>query len=129
MSIDLKNKTINQRIKYFRLLCGYTQSDVAEILNMKVSTYSQKERKSLIDAQFLIKISKIFDVDVRMILFGELPEKETSVKSNKKPDTQYNLPLKPKEYRLIAMARNLKKSDFEKVYEFTYNLFYNKKTK
>ena len=68
---DFNSMTINQRIASIRKLKGYSQSDLAEAFGIKVSTYSQKERKGIIDCKFLIKFCDYFNIDIRLMLYGE----------------------------------------------------------
>ena len=64
-------ETINQRIFHIRKLRGYSQADMARMLNMRVSTYSQAERKGRIKVDFLVKIADVLEVDVGYLLTGK----------------------------------------------------------
>ena len=63
-------ETINQRIAHLRKLKEFTQSDMAERLGMKCSTYSQMERKGKIDSKMLIKLAVIFNVPPEYLIYG-----------------------------------------------------------
>ena len=71
MNIKPIGDTINERIANYRKRAGYTQKDIADAFNMKVSTYSQKERNSEITCDFALRIAKFLDIDVRCLLFGD----------------------------------------------------------
>ena len=72
--------TINERIRYFRRKLKYTQADVAKMLDMKISTYSQMERKGNITCETLIKLTNILKTDALTLLYGENYE-ESNVNS------------------------------------------------
>lgn len=61
---------INKRIAHYRAVAGYSQAEVAEMLGMKLSTYSQRERVSEPTADFLKKLSVIFGVEIEVLLYG-----------------------------------------------------------
>ena len=106
---------INQRIRYYRKLRGFTQTKVAEMIDMKISTYSQCERRGSIDCERLIKLSQVLGVSCNTLLFGEdsqppifPPEPEP------KPETpQYT----PREQSLIGVIRGLTTSKRNAVYK------------
>lgn len=63
--------TVNQRIRHYRKKLKYTQADVAEMLDMKTSTYSQMERIGNITCETLIKLTKNLKTDALTLLYGE----------------------------------------------------------
>ena len=65
------NETINQRIRRLRKEKGYTQAEVANYLKLKVSTYSQMERKGRINSDIITKLSEVLDTKPLVILYGE----------------------------------------------------------
>lgn len=67
-------KTINQRVKNYRKARSLSQAQVAEMLDMKSSTYSQYERRGNITCERLIKLSEILNVSCNTLLFGEMSE-------------------------------------------------------
>ena len=99
------DKTINKRIAYYRKLRGLLQTEVAEAVGMKGSTYSQCERKGRIPCELLIKLSEVLDVSCNVLLFGEEDEK-----TNEKVDTPdtatENLELTNSEISLIKVLRS-----------------------
>lgn len=62
---------INKRIRTLRKLRDLTQAETANILGMKLSTYSQMERKGNIPASVLKRIAEIFNTDIYYILYGK----------------------------------------------------------
>lgn len=81
--VKIMDKTINQRIRYYRKLRQLTQIEVASKLGIKSSTYSQCERRGKIPCELLIELSKILEVSCNTLLFGEdseipiIPDPET----------------------------------------------------
>ena len=65
---------INQRIKDLRVSRNVPQKEMAELLGVKVSTYSQMERKGTIPAEKLKRIANFFCVDYAVLLDGEIPK-------------------------------------------------------
>ncbi len=72
---------INSRIKKIRNDLKLTQLDVANALGMNLSTYSQREREGNNEAEFLIELSKIFNVDVKQLLYNENEIFENQIKN------------------------------------------------
>lgn len=112
-------ETINQRVAHCRKLAGFTQADVAEKLNIKVSTYSQMERKGNITAQLILDLADIFNIDPNEMLYSELP-KEIA----KQPEATPPIPQDPPpllltnlEENIIKILRNIPKEDFEEIKE------------
>ena len=68
------SKTINQRVAMYRKLLGYSQSQIAEMLGKKSSTYSQCERTGTFTCETIMSLAEIFDADVRVLLYGEIPD-------------------------------------------------------
>ena len=62
---------INKRVAKYRKKCRMKQFEVAELLDMKVSTYSQMERLGDISAERIRKLAEIFNIDVKKLLYGE----------------------------------------------------------
>ncbi len=75
-------KGINSRIKLYRSYAGFTQADVARELGMKRNTYGRMELHGNPKPEILIKLAKLFNVSVEILLFGydsskEKPQDET----------------------------------------------------
>lgn len=63
------DKSINQRIALYRKMANLTQTEVAEKMGMKCSTYSQMERKGSINSERLLALAKILGVTPEMLLY------------------------------------------------------------
>lgn len=97
------SKTINQRVAMYRRLLGYSQSQIAEMLGKKSSTYSQCERMGTFNCDTIISLAEIFDVDVRVLLYGEKPD--TILPPPPPPQPKYTTT----EQNIIKIIRNLPK--------------------
>ena len=58
----MEDKEVNRRIALYRKMANLTQTEVAEKMGMKCSTYSQMERKGSISTERLLTICKILGV-------------------------------------------------------------------
>lgn len=67
---------VNDRIKEMRKKRQYTQAQLAELLGLKCSTYSQMERKGSISVEMAKRIAEILDVDSDYIIYGENGEQK-----------------------------------------------------
>lgn len=67
---------INERLRELRIKSGYTQRQIAKILNIDRSTYSYYEiGKTMPDITVLLKLSKIFNIPISEMLEDEnIPE-------------------------------------------------------
>lgn len=63
--------SINQRIKDLRISKKIPQKEIADLLGIKVSTYSQMERKGTIPAEKFKLIANYFNVDYAVLLDGD----------------------------------------------------------
>lgn len=108
-------ETINQRIFHIRRLSGYTQADMAKMLNMKLSTYAQAERKGKISTELVVKIAELLDVDVGYLITGCKNKKETETMSTQvspvKPPDPNITPKYPKEESLRHLLSSINLSD------------------
>lgn len=115
-------KTINQRIRYYRKKLGYTQSQVGEMLGIKTSTYSQMERMGNITCEILIKLTEVLKVDALTLLYGKkTPEKQIPKAEEIKKDIN-GIPFLIAEdlYEKFAVLaiRNLPSENKKEIYEF-----------
>lgn len=133
--------TINQRIARYRRLSDLTQSDVAEKLGMKSSTYSQMERKGNISAQMILRLADIFNVEPNELLYGEKkqyvePPIEAGTTTFSQP-TEIPIPvtspsptitvLTNSEENIIKIIRSLSKKDKDEVMAFVHSKYRKKK--
>ena len=84
---------------------------MAEIMNMTRSTYAGKEKRGKIDCDFLIKISEILDIDIRLLLFDS--------ESVSTPKTS----ISDEEWNLIAIYRGVSKDRQNEIFKFALNNF------
>jgi transcriptional regulator with XRE-family HTH domain len=63
---------INERLRELRIKSGYTQSQIAKILNIDRSTYSYYEiGKTMPDVSILMTLAKIFNISLEELLSDE----------------------------------------------------------
>lgn len=115
----MPKKEINARIASIRKLKGYKQSDVAQFLGLKTSTYSQMERKGNITGEMILRLAEIFDVDPMIILCGENPEYEHVVVGDFNPEERRLTNL---ENNIIKIFRNLSKKKQEDMCDYISKL-------
>ncbi len=111
---------INKRIRGIRKSLNLTQKDVAERLKMGVSTYSQREREGNIEADFLVSLAEIFNVDIRNILYGE----DEFPQFNNEQDCGFKFTAQ--EMLLIKILRNTSPENNEKIYQMLCDIYENK---
>ena len=111
----MSNYEINRRIASVRKLREYKQSDVAEFLGLKTSTYSQMERKGNITGEMIIKIAKIFEVDPMYIFCGE---EKNDIPNQKQESETIAKNLTNLESNIIKIFRNLNKEKQESICDF-----------
>lgn len=119
------SKEINKRLAYYRKLSGYSQTQLAEILGMKISTYSQRERTGQLTAGFIIQVSQIFGVDPSVILTGKEGVKFPVNEDDRNDEDNGVIPfyLDNKEKEMLTLWRNLSSTQKREVFAFAYNVF------
>ena len=115
-------ETINQRVRKYRKDLFLNQSDVAQMLGMKTSTYSQMERMGNITCETHLKLTKILKVDVLKLLYGEdIQKKEMKDINEFKADIDGVGMIVAQDvyekFAVIAM-RNLSQPLKQEIYEF-----------
>ena len=80
-------------------------------MNLTRSTYACKEANGKIDCDFLIKISEILDIDIRLLLF------------NNKSFPTSKTPITDEEWTLIALYRGVQKDKQNEIFKFALNIF------
>ena len=115
-------ETINQRVRKYRKDLFLNQSDVAQMLGMKTSTYSQMERWGNITCETLLKLTKLLKVDVLKLLYGEdIQKKEMKDINEFKADIDGVGMIVAQDvyekFAVIAM-RNLSQPLKQEIYEF-----------
>ena len=144
------NMNVNKKVKELRKKNGFTQSQMAELLGKKISTYSQMERTGKIPIHIIVQLAEILKVEVTDILgvenkeanVGAVTETENplildSVNSGTISFNSPTILLDPIEERLtltnreenaIIMLRNLSVSDREEIYK-QIKIYHDKKFK
>lgn len=123
------SESINQRIALYRKLANLTQTEAAEKLGMKCSTYSQMERKGSISAEKLIALADIFGVTPETLLY-DVPARgilnfthNESLGKEKVHQPEPVISSDPssyfvathKEESIIKILRNLPREDYEEI--------------
>ena len=117
-------ETINERLKKYRRLAGYTQNELAEKLGMNGSTYSQMERVGNNPAQRLLQVAEVLGIEPILLLEGEKPfipvEPESPVIKIAEPidiiePDPFDI-LSQKEKNLIKIFRNLPQAKKNELY-------------
>ena len=131
-------KTVNERIAKYRRLSNLTQTDMAEKLNIKCSTYSQMERKGIVSAERLFQMAEIFGVSPCELFDGVEPcKQESSPFASTGENNQaliFHQPPMPKiekevftvtkkEENLIKIIRNLSKANYDKTIKFIEEIY------
>ena len=147
----MDNVNFNNRIKNLRKERGLTQAQIAELLDIKVSTYSHMEREGKRPSMDIIeKLAKIFAVPLYELtgvypstgneLFKYDPEKELSIPTQRFSDTEifdgrvYGDPpaamrdLKYAEQQIILRYRLLSAEEKEKIEKYDDKAFKNRDT-
>lgn len=115
-------REINKRIKIYRKRAGITQNELAEVIGMKGSTYSQAEREGNITCDLLLRVAAALGVAPEILLLGEKP-----IESPPQPPTP-PLPPEPvytftqKEINIMKIFRHSSQADKNRIYEFLNNL-------
>ena len=139
--------TVNQRVAIYRKMANLTQTEAAERLGMKCSTYSQMERKGHISVDKLIAIAAAFGIEPSILLRD--PMELTSEQS--RPVVQPAAPAKPEmpifrepvvaptsrpafvisrnEENMLTILRNLPKADLDEVRSLINEKYQNSKKK
>ena len=139
--------TVNQRVAIYRKMANLTQTEAAERLGMKCSTYSQMERKGHISVDKLIAIAAAFGIEPSVLLRD--PMELTSEQS--RPVEQPAAPAKPEmpfsrepvvaptsrpafvisrnEENMLTILRNLPKADLDEVRSLINEKYQNSKKK
>ena len=122
--------TINQRVTFYRNRSGKNQEEVAGLMGLKLSTYSQMERDGNISAERLVMLADIFGITVDKLLYGDpsedVPEPSDGTKPLEQPEPSVVAPppfyVTNSEKTIITILRNLVKKDRDEVIEYIRKL-------
>lgn len=112
---------VNKRVYIIRKQVKYSQAEIGKVLNLKTSTYSQKEREGKFSGEELLVLADFFKIDVRDFLYDDIPKVEPIVII---PEECYLL--NRREAELLTLYRNLSIPKQKEVFAFAYNIFKNK---
>ena len=72
MKSDLERNQFGERLKSLRASVGYTQSEMAHALGIRAARYAKYEiGRSEAPYEILVRLSKLFDVDLNHLIVGE----------------------------------------------------------
>lgn len=132
----MDEREMNRRVQKLRKERGLTQAELAKLLGLKTSTYSQMEQHGNITANMVIRIAEIFNVDTDSILFGELkeerkPDIDEFIKALPYQINSYYFIIKVNndERNMLTSFRNISKKRQEMVMRFVYDLVMNRRSK
>ncbi len=118
---------INDRIRATRKSKGLKQFQVAKLIGIKESTYSQMERTGNITSDRIVQLAEIFGVTTDYLLTGNgedtlafsPPARETAVLREKSFfEQEEKLELTPNEVSIITILRNFPKDVREDVINY-----------
>lgn len=120
-------KEVNARITEIRKQRKLSKKDIAERLNLNYSTYVRMESEGSINTDILKKLAEILEVDVRLILYGEVPKAEViylpaEPEKPKRPEIIHgykfiNESLSNMEMCFIRELRRLSLSDIQEIFD------------
>lgn len=110
-------RKINARIKRARKNAKLKQKDMAEIFGLTIDAYSKKERAARFDAYELIKLSYIFNVDVREFFYD-----------NPETEDMYIIPngyfkLNDREADILTMYRYVKNEKKKAIFAYIFEMY------
>jgi transcriptional regulator with XRE-family HTH domain len=116
--------SINERLRELRIKSGYTQSQIAKILNIDRSTYSYYEiGKTMPDLSALMTLAKIFNISLGELLADETKHAAIADSGAKneffegKKNSSHIYELSRDEKELIGMFRSFPEEQQKKVLE------------
>ena len=120
--------TLNQKLAKLRNDNHLTQTDVADRLNIKCSTFSQMERNGIISAERFFKMSEIYGVSPCKIFYGyepcKPPENPNILKQPEPPKPERTtVVLTKKEENMIKMLHNFSKDNYNRVMKLVQDIY------
>lgn len=123
---------INERLRELRIKSGYTQSQIAKILNIDRSTYSYYETgKTMPDISALLTLAKIFNISISELLVDESNPKavknmaDSGVKMDficGKKNSSHIYELSSAEKDLIGIFRTCSENQQKKIIDYFNNI-------
>lgn len=82
---------VNERIKMYRKEKKLTQGELAKIIGVKTSTYSQMEREGNITVDMALKIAEVLGIDPNLIIYGKETKADSELEVSTVKPTQFVL--------------------------------------
>lgn len=103
--LDMRDLSINERVARCRKMQGKRQEDMANALDMKLSTYSQMERAGEIKVARLMDIADILDITPDLLFYG-VEEREqvktVDIETKEETATAFEQPISDMTIKSIA---------------------------
>lgn len=119
---------ISERLRELRVKSGYTQSQIAKILNIDRSTYSYYELgKTTPDISVLVTLSKVFNIPINELLADESTPKSVAERGRireytaGKKNSSHIYELSEEEKELIGIYRVCSKEQQKAVLRYLQN--------
>ncbi len=118
---------LNERLRELRGKCGYTQSQVAKLLNIDRSTYAYYETgKTRPDVSSLVMLAKIFNISSRPKSVAERRTLSNGSHISSYADIQKNsshiYDLAPEEKELVGAFRSCSAEEQKKLIEYVSSI-------
>ena len=110
-----KMREINERVVKIRKKHGFSQENLADKLNMKLSTYSQMERSGKIPCEVLVEIAEVFKMDIRYFLYDNF-EKCAQIEKEPMIIVKDNF-MDDEERYIVTTYRNLNINEKDEAYQ------------
>lgn len=114
---------INERLRELRIKSGYTQNQIAKILNIDRSTYSYYEiGKTMPDVSALLLLARVFNISINELLADESGPSSVADSGNKsaylhgKKNSSHIYELTPLEKELVGLFRACSEEQKEKLF-------------
>lgn len=124
---------INKRLIIERKKKNCSKKEMAHLLGLKYTTYCRMEEKGNITGEWLLKISEILGIDVRVLLYDEFPQNKDWQPSTKQPDTPNKEPeiilgykyinqsVTVMENKFLELLRRLPLKEQQEIFNTAYN--------
>lgn len=137
-------KEINKRLARLRKFKGFRQREMAALLDLKESTYSQMERQGGINCKMLLRICEVLNCSPLEILYDKIPNDKIAetkppyeenpllrvanalIDANPVPTNRPIIPIEelglitPEEKRMLNFFRRAGKNEKHEILNFAY---------
>ncbi len=120
--------SINERIRMRRKEMGLIQGEVAERLGIKISTYSQMERKGHITCETLKILAEVLEVSSEYLLYGTKTETDVGISNPNTKRYEFLEDISDAELKILRQTLfNLKRDKRNFVYHYAIDIIKNKR--